>query len=190
MENAQYKHLQLVGKLHDFDKLKLKRIADSYMQKVPQLREHTERCLKTERWSSNVILMIVDAAFMSIGLNYFTAVVPKVAKFKDEFIETCKIKTFEDLITTRDEVLATVWRNRRSWHVAKSVATSLAELKRVKDPDDRKTLIHWAKYTSLNNWEKDTIGSITGVGINTYQYLRMMGGCPPQTWSLSGWLKK
>jgi len=146
------------------------------MEQVPQLSEHSQRCLNTERWSSNVILMIVDAAFMSIGLNYFTAVVPKVAEFRDEFIETHKIESLEDLTTTNYEILAAVWRNRRSWHVAKSVAAYLTELKHANEFDDRKALIHWAQYTSLNNWQKDPIGSITGVGINTFQYLRMMGG--------------
>jgi hypothetical protein len=28
----------------------------------------------------------------------------------------------------------------------------------------------------LKSWEKDPIGRIRGVGINTFQYLRMMGG--------------
>jgi hypothetical protein len=65
----------------------LKRIVDSYMQKVSRLKEHCDRCLKTERWRGNVVLMVVDAAFTSIGLNYFTAVVPKVEEFNGNFVE-------------------------------------------------------------------------------------------------------
>jgi hypothetical protein len=53
----------------------LKEIVDGYMGKVSGLREHCERCLRTERWGGCVVLMVVDAAFTSIGLNYFTAVV-------------------------------------------------------------------------------------------------------------------
>ena len=62
----------------------LKEVVDSYMQKVSGIEEHCNRCLKTERWGSSVVLMVVDAAFTSIGLNYFTAVVPKVEEFENK----------------------------------------------------------------------------------------------------------
>ncbi len=64
---------------------KLKRIVDGYMNLVPEIRFHCERCLRTERYGGNVVLMVVDSAFTSIGLNYFKAVVPKVLEFKREF---------------------------------------------------------------------------------------------------------
>lgn len=176
MGKTQDKNLQPANSMQNIDRLKLKIVLDSYMQQVPQLREHTQRCLKTERWSGNAILMIVDAAFMSIGLNYFTSIVPKVAEFRNKFIETQKIKSLEDLATANYELLAPVWRNKRSWYVAKSIAVYLAKLKPAKGLDDRQALIHWAHCSPLTDWQKDPIGSITGVGINTYQYLRMMGG--------------
>jgi hypothetical protein len=75
----------------------LKKIVDSYMQKVHGLKEHCDRCLRTERWGGSVVLMIVDAAFTSIGLNYFTAVVPKVEEFNKRFVETKKIKNLREL---------------------------------------------------------------------------------------------
>ena len=31
-----------------------------------------ERCLQTKRWFGSVVLVIVDAAFTSIGLNYIS----------------------------------------------------------------------------------------------------------------------
>jgi hypothetical protein len=34
----------------------------------------------------------------------------------------------------------------------------------------------WARNASLENWREDPIGRIKGVGIVTFQYLRMMGG--------------
>ena len=45
----------------------LQKIVDSYMQKVSGLKEHYDRCLKTERWGGSVVLMVVDVAFTSIG---------------------------------------------------------------------------------------------------------------------------
>jgi hypothetical protein len=120
--------------------------------------------------------MIVDAAFTSIGLNYFQSVVPKVEMFRQQFITTGNIRTLEDLSTANDRELETVWRNKRSWQMAKSVAAYLASIKREKGLDDREGFIYWAKNASLDDWGKDPIGAIKGVGINTYQYLRMMGG--------------
>jgi len=75
----------------------LKRVVDSYMQKFSGLEEHCNRCLKTERWGGSVFLMVVDAAFTSIGLNYFTAVVPKVEEFNKKFVESERIKNLKEL---------------------------------------------------------------------------------------------
>jgi hypothetical protein len=156
--------------------LKLKEAADSYMQQVPEVSDYIERCLRTERWDGNVVLMVVDAAFTSIGLNYFHAVVPRVEQFRQEFVEPEKIRTLEDFVVTNDAELERVWRNKRSWQMAKSVASYLAGIKKEKRFDDRQALIYWARHASLDNWETDPIGRIKGVGINSFQYLRMMGG--------------
>ena len=157
---------------------RLKEAIDSYMQKVPEVREYCERCLQTKRWDSNVVLMIVDAAFTSIGLNYFKTVVPKVAKFEEWFVKTGKIESLDDLaaIDVNDRKLEKVWRNKRSWQVAKSIASYLAGLGKERHLTDRETLIYWAKQSEVEDWREDPIGEMTGVGINTLQYLRMMGG--------------
>lgn len=120
--------------------------------------------------------MIVDAAFTSIGLNYFQSVVPKVERFRQEFIKTGKIRTLEDLPVATNEELEKVWRNKRSWHMAKAVAAYLAKIKKERRLDERGALIYWAKHAKLKDWEQDPVGKVKGVGINTYQYLRMMGG--------------
>ena len=156
--------------------MKLKEAVDSYMQQVPEVSDYIQRCLRTERWDGNVILMVVDAAFTSIGLNYFRSVVPRVEQFRREFVKTGRIKTVEDLVAADATELERVWRNKRSWHMAKSVASYLAEIKKEKGFDDRQAFIYWAKHASLDNWEENPIGQIKGVGINSYQYLRMMGG--------------
>ena len=146
------------------------------MQKVPEVEQYCQRCLRTERWDGNVVVMIVDAAFTSIGLTYFQTVVPKVEKFRKEFVEPGKLRTLEDLPAANDKELEGIWKNRRSWHMAKSVASYLAAIKKANDLDDREALIYWAKHARLESWEEDPIGEIKGVGINTFQYLRMMGG--------------
>jgi hypothetical protein len=150
----------------------LKEIVDSYMQKLSGLKEHCERCLKTERWQGSVVLMVVDAAFTSIGLNYFTAVVPKVEEFNKKFVENGRIRNLKDLATADINELRKVWKNKRSWIIAKEIAFYLSTLSK----DDRLALRTWAKNAKLENWKEDFIGRIKGVGLITFQYLRMMGG--------------
>ncbi|MCP8304194.1 MAG: hypothetical protein H3Z50_01790 [archaeon] len=149
----------------------LKRTIDSYMKKVSGIEEHCDRCLRTERWGGNVVLMVVDAAFTSIGLNYFTAVVPKVEEFDKKFVEDGKIKNLKDLAEADINELRKVWRNKRSWMVAKDVASYLSMM-----GDDKSALRTWARNSSLEKWREDPIGKIRGVGMITFQYLRMMGG--------------
>ncbi|MEM2193187.1 MAG: hypothetical protein QW803_01875 [Candidatus Methanomethylicia archaeon] len=150
----------------------LRKIVDSYMQKVSGLKEHCDRCLRTERWGGSVVLMIVDAAFTSIGLNYFTAVVPKVEEFNRKFVENGRIRNLKDLKEADIDELRSIWRNNRSWIIAKEIASYLSSL----SEDDKAAIRAWAGNASLEKWREDPIGRIKGVGLITFQYLRMMGG--------------
>jgi len=152
--------------------LKVKDIVSNYMQKVSGLEEHCLRCLRTERWGGSVVLMVIDAAFTSIGLNYFTAVVPKVEEFNKKFIENGKIKNLKDLSKADINELRSVWKNKRSWIIAKEIASYLSTL----SDNDKLALRIWARNSKLENWKEDPIGKIKGVGLITFQYLRMMGG--------------
>ena len=149
----------------------MKEIVDRYMQKVIGLEEHCDRCLRTERRGGKVVLMVVDAAFTSIGLNYFTAVIPKVEEFNEKFMENRKIRGLGDLAESDIDELREVWRNRRSRGIAKKIASYLSN-----KGNDRVALRTWARNAILENWRDDPIGRINGVGIVTFQYLRMMGG--------------
>jgi hypothetical protein len=151
---------------------RLKEIVDSYMQKVSGLKEHCDRCLRTERWGGSVVLMVVDAAFTSIGLNYFTAVVPKVEEFDKRFVEAGRISNLKELAQADINELRETWKNKRSWVIAKGIASYLSTL----SGDDKIALRTWASNASLEKWMGDPIGGIKGVGLITFQYLRMMGG--------------
>jgi len=150
----------------------LKEIVDGYMRKVSGIREHCDRCLRTERWGGSVVLMVVDAAFTSIGLNYFTAVVPKVEEFNKQFVESGRIRSLKDLAGANANELKKVWRNKRSWFIARKIASHLS----AQGKDDRSALRTWARNAGLEGWGEDPIGRIEGVGLVTFQYLRMMGG--------------
>jgi hypothetical protein len=116
--------------------------------------------------------MVVDAAFTSIGLNYFTAVVPKVKEFSRRFVENGRIRNLKELAEADINELREVWKNRRSWAMAKGIASYLSTL----CEDDKTALRAWASNARLENWWEDPIGRIKGVGLVTFQYLRMMGG--------------
>ena len=60
----------------------------------------------------NIVLMIVDAAFTSIGLDYFqvTVVVPKVKEFDKKFVENGKIKNLRKLTKANIDELRIVWK--------------------------------------------------------------------------------
>jgi hypothetical protein len=152
--------------------MSLKGIVDNYMRKVSGLEEHCSRCLRTERWGRSVVLMVVDAAFTSIGLNYFTAVVPKVWEFNEKFVENGRIRKLVELAKADVNELRKVWKNRRSWVMAKDIASYLSTI----SEDDKLALRTWARNASLEKWREDPIGRIKGVGLITFQYLRMMGG--------------
>ena len=151
----------------------LKGLVNSYMQRVSGVEIYCDRCLRTERWGESVVLMVVDAAFTSIGLNYFTAVVPKVEEFRRKFVESGWVRNLKTLEEAHVDELRKVWRNRRSWNIAKEIASYLSAMG---VGDDRLALRTWAGNAKLEEWRKDPIGRIGGVGLVTFQYLRMMGG--------------
>ncbi|KXA92165.1 hypothetical protein AKJ64_03855 [candidate division MSBL1 archaeon SCGC-AAA259E17] len=151
-------------------------IVDEYMTKTTGLKKFCDRCLRTQRWNGNIVLMVVDAAFDSIGLNYFNSIVPKVVEFEEAFVEGVMVKNLKDLSELPHERVKNIWANERSWNVANSVASHLHELGQERGLSDRGALREWARDASPKDWKQDPIGRIRGVGLTTYQYLRMMGG--------------
>jgi hypothetical protein len=117
-------------------------------------------------------LMVVDAAFTLIGLNYFTSVVPKVEEFSKRFVVSGRIRNLKELAEADINELREVWRNRRSWAIAKGIASYLSTL----SEDDKTALRAWASNTSLRVGGKILLEGLKGVGLVTFQYLRMMGG--------------
>ena len=142
----------------------MKRIRET-LEKYPEISEFSRKCLDSRRYDSNVVLMIVDAALTSSGLNYFGVVVPKVLAFKSEF----KMDKLDEFLKLKTDELLKLWKNERCWNVAFGVAKRLLNF-----GNDVGALRSWAKNSSLENWKENM--PVKGVGINTYQYLRMMGG--------------
>ncbi|MEJ2739702.1 MAG: hypothetical protein P8105_07765, partial [Dehalococcoidia bacterium] len=107
----------------------LKHLIDKYIQLVPDAKPYSNLCLTCSRWDGSVVLMVVDAAFTSIGMDYFHVVIPGLQKFKKECIDTTGIRFIDDLLEYNNEQLIRIWRNTRSWSVAKSIASILVRIK-------------------------------------------------------------
>ena len=143
---------------------------DGVLRRTPL--DHCERCLATGRWGGNVVLMIVDAAFMSIGLNYFTSVVPAVARTKRSCGKAPRLTRCSAYPAFRTTMCHPCGRTtdpgrwQSTWPVASPGGQKRGD----------SALRAWAAHSSLDDWQRDPVGAVRGVGINTYQYLRMMGG--------------
>ncbi len=87
-------------------------------------------------------------------------------------MESGKIKTLKELAEADINELRKVWKDRRSWTIAREIASYLPTL----SEDDKIALRTWARNAKLENWREDPIGRIKGVGLITFQYLRMMDG--------------
>lgn len=138
-----------------------------------------QRCVKGRRWGGHPILIVVDAVLDSIGLNYFQIVVPRVKRFYENCMKTAEITSFEDLskLTPQDPGLRQIIDNERVWKVAINISKELNRIKmEIGSESDFAALRFWAESVDLDKWREDAIGRINGVGLVTFQYLRMQAG--------------
>ncbi|KXA96494.1 hypothetical protein AKJ39_04525, partial [candidate division MSBL1 archaeon SCGC-AAA259J03] len=102
---------------------RLSEVVEDYMSRTTGLKKFCDRCLNTKRYEGNVVLMVVAAAFDSIGLNYFNSIVPKVLEFEEKFVEEGNVQSLNELSNLSIEQVKEIWTNKRSWNVAFSVAS-------------------------------------------------------------------
>ncbi|MCK4884064.1 MAG: hypothetical protein KAS30_04285, partial [Candidatus Diapherotrites archaeon] len=63
------------------------------------------------------------------------------------------------------------------WNVFCETAKALLTIKKEMNlENDFNTLQYWAKNADETNWSDNKIGKICGVGLNSFQYLRMQAG--------------
>lgn len=117
-------------------------------------------------------MMVVDAALTSSGLSYFTVVVPKVILFSRKFVDRGVYSSLCGLTGLKIGEALLIFRNERCWRAAKDIAAALQCF----GNDDREALRKWASQADPEKLKQDPVGSVKGVGLVTFQYLRMMGG--------------
>lgn len=130
-------------------------------------------CIDGKRWRGNPLLIVLDACLDSTGLKYFTVVVPKVKEFEDRYVKTGTAKICSDFRRiSRDELLE-LFGNPRAWDAMQSICGFLSDETSNKE---FKKLKEWAVDADPYQMKSDSIGKIKGVGINTFQYLRIQSG--------------
>jgi hypothetical protein len=152
---------------------------EEYGEVLKMAEEGEQRCLNGKRWGGNAVLIVVDAALDSIGLNYFQIIVPRVRRFWKDYVKTGLIASLEDFsnLSPQDPRLRGIMNNERCWRVAISVCKVLGEVRRKEDlSSDFAALRAWAERANHEKWWDDPVGAISGVGLVTFQYLRMQAG--------------
>lgn len=156
-----------------------KRVEEAYGEVMETAREGEQRCLNGKRWEGHAPLIIVDAALDSIGLNYFQIVVPRVKRFYENYVKTGQIASLQDLsrLTPQDPRLRKIMNNGRCWRAAINICKELDRIRKENGlKGDFEALRFWAENASYESWREDPIGKIPGVGLITFQYLRLQAG--------------
>jgi len=165
--STRSKVLQTMAQLEDV----VERFADK-----SSYRENAEKFLNLNRWTGDdPVLLLADAAGTTTGQNYFDQVKPSVEKFRDRFLKTGRVNSFESLsqFDEENEELKNIFEARRKRHVLLKGADLFTEVDRT---DDLVRLQEWANNADPHNYSQDPFGSIRGVGLRTFQYLRMIAG--------------
>lgn len=137
---------------------------------------HAEKFLELQRWTGNdPFLLLADAAGTTTGQNYFTHVKPSVEAFQTHFLDSGRVTSFAELasLNQQDSNLQQIFEAQRKRRVLVRGAEVFAE---IEAETDLARLQEWAHNADPYNHSEDPFGSISGVGLRTFQYLRMISG--------------
>jgi hypothetical protein len=149
-------------------------VLDKYAEGI-DARERARRFLEQDRWlGDDPVLLLTSAAATSTGQEYSGIVKPKIEEFREKFIETGRVSSYEDLsrLEMDDQELNEIFSNQRKKKILIEGARQLHD----PDMDDSTSLKTWARNAQPSNYQNEKIGSIHGVGLRTFQYLRMLAG--------------
>lgn len=137
---------------------------------------HAEKFLELDRWTGdNPLLLLADAAGTTTGQNYFTHVKPAVEAFQTHFLDSDRVTSFAELASLNQEnsSLQQIFEAKRKRRVLVTGADILSD---IDAETDLARLQQWAHSADPYNYSMDSFGSINGVGLRTFQYLRMIAG--------------
>lgn len=137
---------------------------------------HAEKFLGLDRWTGdNPLLLLADAAGTTTGQNYFKHVKPSVEAFQTQFLESGRVTSLTELasLNQKDSTLQQIFEAKRKRRVLVRGAEVLASYDR---ETDLARLQQWASDADPYNHTTDPFGGLNGVGLRTFQYLRMIAG--------------
>ncbi len=136
-------------------------------------KERARVFAELDRWTGdNPVLLVVDAASTTTGQSYFNQAKPQVEAFRDQFVTTGNITTLEELAAVGDE-FKNCLPGERKHRVATEIASYLADRS---EASDLASLQEWAREANPQTYSDDPVGQINGVGLRTFQFLRMLAG--------------
>ncbi|SEH11994.1 hypothetical protein SAMN04487967_0606 [Natronorubrum sediminis] len=128
------------------------------------------------RWTGDEPrLLVAEVAASTTGQQFISGVKPAVERFQATFVETDRVDSFDSLAALEidDEDLREVFTVRRNRTVLLEAARVLAERP---EEGDLESLVGWASSADHYRYDSDPIGSISGVGPSSFQYLRQLAG--------------
>ncbi|WP_246998938.1 hypothetical protein [Halosolutus gelatinilyticus] len=135
-----------------------------------------------ERWTGDEpVLLVAEAAASTTGQRFVGGVKPAVERFREAFVAADRAPSFADLaaLDVDDDALVAALGAQRKRGVLLEIAAVLADRP---ESDDLDALRAWAAEADQYRYEADPIGSISGVGPASFQYLRQLAGveavCP------------
>ena len=132
--------------------------------------------LEYRRWTgADPLLLVAEAAASSTGQGFVEGIKPTVDRFRDAFLATDRVTSLSDLaaVDRDDEALVAALGAQRKRTVLIEIAAALAARP---ESDDFAALEGWAATADHYRYDEDPIGSISGVGLGTFQYLRQLAG--------------
>lgn len=153
----------------------LQALIDEYASGIDH-QAQAEKFLTLNRWTGDdPVLLLADAAGTTTGQSYFAQVKPSVEAFQEEFLDTRRIQSFDALsnLDQADPDLQRIFEAARKRRVLIKGADVLAS---IDAPDDLARLQTWAENADPYQYRLDPIGQLRGVGLRTFQYLRMIAG--------------
>ncbi|WP_265110315.1 hypothetical protein [Halosolutus halophilus] len=148
---------------------------DRYADGIP-IQSLADAYRSLDRWTDDdPLLLVAEAAASTTGQSFGGGILPSVERFRDAFVATDRVTDFATLagLDLEDDDLVAAFGAQRKRHVLLETAAVLAG--RPED-DDLAALQAWAATADHYRYETDPIGSISGVGPASFQYLRQVAG--------------
>lgn len=150
-------------------------VLDQYAT-VSSVEERARAFREYRRWTGEEpLLLVAEAAVSTTGQRFISGILPAIERFKETFVVTNRVDSFTTLaaLEVDDEDLLEAFGVRRNRTVLLEAARVLAERP---EEGDLESLVGWASSADHYRYDSDPIGSISGVGPSSFQYLRQLAG--------------